>query len=474
MAEAKLDLVDGGGGSAQKAVDGLTKKVADLTEKIRTMNKEGTKGAKESLDGLKNQIRSLEQTATAYVGVGAAVGIVTTAYSAMMTEMKAAGDLHKKTTAQMMADAVRAGNVFNLPKIEAFSKSGGGTPEQLLAAFRGVQKEAPTSGIAAQLALAKQVGRLSPAFGPSELEGFGALTGQVADIFPADAPADQVDAGLLFMQRAGGDISKFGGDKFQAAIKSLRAAGLSPESAGGYGLAALESNLPATVLSQVADLVAAPAESLASSKRGKLSPEEAAKMRLSKMSGVDRLAALQSDPQLAQDALGKDALKFSMLSPALIAQGTEAMRGRLTRDVVGDSLSGLRGSMAGASSEAEFSVAMEEASAAERLGPRAAATDRARRLIRANVADKGIFSRMDAGLSIRTHDVLSSIPGYVGEPGQKMVAEATARGHLTQEQAAGYRRSEELIAENNRLLAEQNQLMRGSGGGRVNVDAHNE
>src|SRR5688572_144841 len=130
MATATLDFT-GDSKQAQKAVDELTKKVAKLTETNRVMREQSAKGTNDAVGGWKRELGAISQAAAGYIGVGAAIGVVASAHRNLQAELKRSGEAHVKFIKDQLAGAVQSGNLLNLPKIEAFTKGGGGTQEQL-------------------------------------------------------------------------------------------------------------------------------------------------------------------------------------------------------------------------------------------------------------------------------------------------------------------------------------------------------
>ncbi len=477
MSAVSLDFASSGGEAVQKQLDNITKALAKSREQVRQLNEASKRSSQESTAGWNKELSSITSLVGGYVSAGAAIGVLSRAAQGLRDDFKAAREEHLKLQKQMAAGAVSSGNIPNLPAIDKFSKTGPGTPAQNLAALAGVQKEMPYAKFESQKNLAEQISRLSQTgMGEEQLTKMGGLAGQLSDLLPNDKAGDLADAALLVSQRAGGDLEKMGGDKYMGAMKRLQGAGMSGEGALGFGLAGLDANLPGTVLDKVSELVASSSDQLKPGSMGGATKADRDKnkamLALSKMGGLERINALQNDPALASAALGAtDALKFGQLTPDLIQKGEAAVRGRLSRDVVGDQLAEFQGTPVGAELGAEQSVSKAEADALGRMGPDAARTERARRYVRAQVKDKGLFNRMDAELGIQMGNLRELGPNGASA-GETMISDAQARGHITGAQATEFRGLEMAIQANNRLLAEQNRLM--SGEKKLNVDRHTE
>src|SRR5687768_11159851 len=133
MAKVQLD-VEGTEKGAQALLDKSTKKVAELTEKIRTMNRESTKGAKESES-------SFAGVAAQLVSVGAVTGLVMRGYSAWRTETDHLAQAHKDLQTNITKTLAEAGKLGNEPQVQKWLASlKGVTPEQGRAALSGVMK----------------------------------------------------------------------------------------------------------------------------------------------------------------------------------------------------------------------------------------------------------------------------------------------------------------------------------------------
>jgi hypothetical protein len=474
MSEARLD-VTGSTAEAQRALDKLTKAMASTREEVRRLKEQSRQGAQDSTSAWQKELGVVGSVLAKYVSAGVAVGALAGEYQKLKGDLNAAADAHRRLMGQLAGQGFQSGKPEFADQMKKFAESGPGTREQMFAALRGAQREMPVADIAAQMGIAKQVGRLSPVMNAEQLEKFSGLAGMTTDLFTKDSAADVVDAAQIFMERAGGDIDKVASDKFQGAMKRLQKAGMSPERAAGFGLAALDVNLKPSELDKLSELAVASSDELKPASLGGKTKAERdharAMLQLSKMSGLERIGALQSNQQLARDVMGDAALKLSTLSPELITQGEAAMKGRLSRDIIGGRLAAEARTATGAEAFAEHDVLTQEDAALAAMGPAAASAERARRLIRANVKNRGLGARIGAELDIG----LGGLREAAGrsDAGQFMVGEAEYRGYLSKGQAESYRRQEELIAENNRLISEQNRLMKSSGRG-VNVDTHTE
>jgi hypothetical protein len=292
--------------------------------------------------------------------VGAGVAVASAAYGQWSAKTKQLSEDHRKLAGDIITAAIASGNVANAAKIEAFTKAGGGaTSAQRLASLSGVQSSIPLAGLSRQTAIAGEVARMAPAMrDPEALRQFGSIAGQVGDIMPGASAGDVADVATTLRNRAGGNLEKLGGDKFQAAMKRMVATGSSPEEAFGTALAAVDANINPATMGTLAGIVGASSEELMPGRgeKGALASDE---RRLAAASGAERVSMLRSNQQLAEKVLGKSgALELRRLTPEAITAGTSAIKAAQSGNAAAGVVAELGASAAGRGQQFDQAVAV--------------------------------------------------------------------------------------------------------------------
>lgn len=524
--------------AAQRALDAMTRQVAGLKEEIRSLGKESKRSTDSWASGLANlrtqndkfaaglanikkqneafkaaqvPVRTLRDeigsagktltrvttgagTSLASMAAGvftvtAAVGFAKEAYSQWRETMVDAEAAHKRFVDNLVFDLARAGKGAEGAKIEAFLGSvPGATADQVRAAFSGVAQSAPLMGTERQLAVAGQVARQAPT--GRDMEQFGRIAGAVADLKPGGKADDVADIAAKLEAVAGGGAEKIGGDKFLRSIKSLVAAGQSPEQALGLGLAAMDANVNPETITQVAAAIGGPNEQIKTSRTKKrLTEDEKLKNKFSAASATERASMLQNDPAISRAVLGDDAaFQFQRISKDAIAARAADLTGAQTGNFAQRQLEQLQGFGAGREKLSEQAIDVGKQNIDKAAGLEESQRNQFIKLRRAHAQTKGGLYPAVAELDIGAQRAME----FVGMGGMARgltreadLSKGVQAGVLTQEQADTMRRNDDLIQEQIKALRENTEATKEStkqangGGGMVraglkNVDAHIE
>jgi hypothetical protein len=305
-------------------------------------------------------ISALGGISAALAVVGAGVAVTINAYERWSSKVKQLSEDHRRLTKDIIDNSMASGNVANAGAVESFAQAGGrATSAQRLAALSGVQGAIPLAGFGRQSAIAGAVAGMAPAMrDPEALRQFGTLAGQVGDIMPGAAAGDVADVATVLKSRAGGNLDKLGGDKFQAAMKRMIATGSTPAQAMGTALAAVDANISSSTMTGLAGIVSAAPESLMPS-RGERGAMAADERRLAQASGAERIEILRNNQPLAEKVLGKDgAVELRRLTPENIAAGAKAIEQAQTGNAAEGVVAGLGASSAGRGQRAEQAIAV--------------------------------------------------------------------------------------------------------------------
>ena len=199
MAEAKLDIA-GNTDEAQRAIDKLTRKTAQLTEQLRTMKQESAKAATSSKQDLSVQLGGLERVGSSLLTVSALVGAATQVYGQWRTDTDKLVDSHRKLVAELVKASTLSGAAGG--RLSEFVKGiKGATPQQGLEAFLGVSAAATGLSLERKESLARE---LAPQGATGlDLKEASSIVGDFAEILKDKKPGDVVDVALKAQQIAG-------------------------------------------------------------------------------------------------------------------------------------------------------------------------------------------------------------------------------------------------------------------------------
>ncbi len=317
MAEAKLDIA-GNTDEAQKAVDKLTKKVAELSEAMRTMKGQAKEQHHESHGWMQEQVLDIGRMAIGYLTVEKGIEKVIELYQDWQEELHKTGEAHEQFTSGLMRELAKAGDLANATHIEHFlGNIKGVTRQQGLAAFAGVRGAIPFESLERREQLTKAATGMAPIFGKDygAMQEFGTGVGAVAKLTPGKDAGDVADITAKLQSVMGDDFGEIGGDKMQRGIDSLIKAGMSPEDAFGVVVTAKRNSSKKGTVDKIFNLMEATKKELRPSP-GDTSEEAKAKRKLMNSSGMDRWKMLISDPSMAS-AFGEGASEWRRLSPHL-------------------------------------------------------------------------------------------------------------------------------------------------------------
>lgn len=471
MAESKLTFT-ADDKDVQKAYDNMVKATAKIKEELRKLKEESKKGAQEAKSGSDSQLASLGRAAAGFATVGSAVAMVRSEYASWRSEVDKLAQSHKELQKSIVSELAKSGDLKYAPKLEkAFGNVYGSTVAQVRQSFAGVSAEAVTMSPAQRMAIASEVSRHAAT--GVDLGDLGRTAGQIADLMPGASAGDILDVTTAMRDKAGGDLSKMGGDSAMRAMKQLMASGaVSKEKALGYGLAAFDANLKPGVLQQVAQSVAMTTEEFDAAHTGKLSAADAERRKFTELPAAERLRLLHEDKNVGRSQLGDAAFQFQQLDRSLIDKRAAELSQAQSENYADKQLAALKDSAAG-----RAALDIQHKTVVTELQNRTKAEVEFNR------------SQLDAGTDAMTAGtgVLGSIAGraikttrHIGEffgdvtGGPQLPA---GLGPLVDQanQAANDPEFKKLLGEQNDLLRTNNELLKDQNRRRpVNVDKHNE
>ena len=455
----------------EKAKDEV-RKLKDEAKKSTDQSKSGFGGFRDAVKAGGSELRSM---ALQVVSIQAAIGIVSQAYGDWRQEMERAGETHKKLTNDIVKDLTKTGDIVNGQKIEEFLGAiPGATRDQGRQALAGVSAEAPTTSIDRRLELAKEVATQAPT--GADLHGLGAMAGRLQDITPDKSANDIVDLATKLQARAGADAEKLGGDAFLKAVKQLAGTGAaSAEDVLGMGLAALDANLKPSVITQVAEAVAAPAETLTTKRKygQRLTKEETLKNKFAEATAPERLTMLREDKATAHAVLGQgQAFQFQQISKDLSKAGAEDLQKAQTGDYAKKQLEQLGGFQAGREAVAQQQVDVHRDQTLRAESATEAQAKRAKDFVMAGALKQGPLTSAAAAANMRVAETgiqdylpwiarkAMRLPDSDAPTSEKLLHQGVAAGAITADEAERFRQSEKLISEQIAAMKENTQAMK--------------
>ena len=315
MSDATLNVV-GTTEEAQRAIDKLTRKVAQLTEQLRAMKQESAKAGAVSKQDLGEQLGGLEKIGSSLLTVSALVGAATKVYGQWRADTDKLVDSHRKLVAELVKAATLTGTPGGQVS-EAVKGLKGATAQQGIEAFLGISAAATGLSFERKKALTQE---LAPQGATGlDLKEASSIVGDFAEILKEKKPGDVVDIALKAQQIAGDKRGELSGESFNRLVKQLQQTGLTGEEAISTGLVSLTSDQNAkTIQGIAAAATAAPGHF-----GGATMKERRSKSKLERefenLTPQQRRERLLSDPAMAKEILGKQALGAAEVKPEEIA-----------------------------------------------------------------------------------------------------------------------------------------------------------
>lgn len=234
MSETRLDF-SGNSEEAQRAIDKLVKKTAQLTEELRKMKAESRKGSDEAKQGHEQLVTTLGKAAASITSLGAIASKVYGGWSQRLDELKQKHEQLVPSLSKGLAESGRLDKAGDVQQWSAGLLGKGITREHSQQAFEGVAR-AGELDFSDQLAVAAEAAK----FGKTKMDvgAFGGMMAELKKIAPEMTPDDLADTALSLKKQLGDKASVIGSDAFQRQMAGLKEAGITGKDAITYaGLA---------------------------------------------------------------------------------------------------------------------------------------------------------------------------------------------------------------------------------------------
>lgn len=293
-------------------------KLRDKMKDVTAASKEGSTASAAGFDvmgraagDVTDKIKSL---VLQYTSIGAAIGVVSSAYAEWQKRMEEVYTKAKERNAALRADLFATGRIADGVAIRAAIREtvASGkiktTDDQLQAAFSGVISDSPTMDTWRAMDIAKETSRASSVYTNKEdLTTLGRRAGRIGDALPGKSANDVLDIAHAIQARIGpDDAAKLDSREYLAATDALvSSSALSPEQAMGFGAALIKKDLPVSLAERMATQITGTMAKKKGVHGRAMSGEDAAWNRIAKLaSPADRLQALLSDDEAAKAVLG--------------------------------------------------------------------------------------------------------------------------------------------------------------------------
>lgn len=380
-----------------------------------------------------------------FVGVQAAVGLVTGAYASWRAEMEKLAVAHEVFTSNLVRTLTETGDLAQAPRIERFIGSvPGATREQARTAFESVSGGDPAASLDRRLQITREVA--PQAVTGVSLDDLGLVAGQLSKIAPEVRADDIVDIATNIRAQAGSEIRKVGSASFIRGVQALQSTGAATfDEAVGLALTALKADLRPDVLVSAAGKLSQPADTF----------KDPGLKEFADSTPRERLRQLLDDRDLSRQVLGADqAVRFNLIDHDLAAERTTQIVDAQRGDFARQQIASLRTFPSGA----EVSVTQEQAVQTDvrqrLLELREAQAKRAEQEVRALVANRSgltqFRARTEASFQRATGfhgglfgvgDFAPDAPDLRGTAGS-VIASAAFFNNITREQAAAFERRE--------------------------------
>lgn len=365
---------------------------------------------------LTSSVAHMGGLAAGLVTVTSMVGVVSNAYAKWQQQIQDVGHTHRETSRTLVQELAEANLIAQAPEIENRLATMGGTAAQQSAVFGAVNKADPTATLERKFELTGEALKFSPM--EKDVGGFASLMATIGQLKPGAEAGDVADLVTSVRGAAGDKIGTITDDKHQRQIKAMIARGMTPERALARAVAAADANLPASEL------------------------------RRAKLPGAADLERQFANAQMTNEG----ARNLAMFGQ----------------------------SMGGAAALTEFSAAgfggdpRAQAAAMEE-----AQRQRAVEFVEAGGRRQGMFSQMDAGITMSLEPLIYALTGHAASGRKKTRGEVIAEmgeshGQITPSEAATFKKQEELITKQIEALRKIEANTSQMAVKRMNVDRHTE
>lgn len=283
----------------------------------QTLQQTLTSAQRDNLDligGFDLSIGSMAKMVTGVLSVKAAFDALRAAHQQYTTDLAAAGEKQKEffgaAGRTAFATSLRPERVAAFASQQPYASNVDATT-----ALREVAGAIPAESPERQEQVAGAAARFAPI---TEIASFSRLLGELADALPNRTGDQLAGLGIVLQQKAGNDADQLTNEGFLRAMKILQGSGaMTPEQSLGFGVAAMQADVPVKLLETIAAAIEDPGEPAKRAGR-RLTPEEAAKDRFARTGTAEERAKLfMSDEAIQKAILGtKGAAQFRQIAAA--------------------------------------------------------------------------------------------------------------------------------------------------------------